>query len=68
MAEFPYRMREWLFYVMEELNNRDELNDPTIKLVKQAEKTLEKDEVSETKKWMIPVIWKFCDVDETHDG
>ncbi|XP_013773869.1 SPARC-like isoform X2 [Limulus polyphemus] len=56
MADFPRRMREWLFTVMQELAQRDELSKYYMKLEKEAEEDV-------THKWANAIIWKFCDLD-----
>ena len=69
-SEFPLRMREWLYFVMEDLASRDTLVDSkTKRMAQRAEEvyTSERDDVSETQRWVIPVMWKFCDLDATHD-
>lgn len=38
---------------------REDLNEPSRRLAAEAEK--------HPKKWVLPVIWKFCDLDESHD-
>ncbi|XP_076349532.1 SPARC-like isoform X2 [Tachypleus tridentatus] len=55
MADFPRRMREWLFTVMQELAQRDELNQHFLELEKEAE--------NNKNKWANAIIWKFCDLD-----
>jgi len=57
--EYPGRMREWLFLIMEELDSRNELNKKSSKMAKKALKM--------EKKWVIPVIWEFCMLDKTAD-
>lgn len=59
LKDFPIRMREWLFLIMEELADRKELPRPALKLARKAKK--------QTKRWVLPVFWKFCDLDRTHD-
>jgi hypothetical protein len=59
MKEFPNRMRDWLYLVMEELADRDDLNEPAKKLADEARR--------HNKRWVLPVIWKFCDLDISHD-
>ncbi|CAH1794770.1 unnamed protein product [Owenia fusiformis] len=55
MADFPLRMRDWLVLVMKNLADRGDLPEKTKKLTDENEK--------HTKKWVLPVIWKFCDLD-----
>lgn len=57
--EYPRRMREWLYLIMEELDSRDELPKKASKMAKKALKM--------EKKWVIPVVWKFCDLDVNPD-
>jgi len=59
MADFPVRMRDWLFLIMEELADRKELPKPAMKMAKKAER--------QPKRWVLPAIWKFCELDQTHD-
>lgn len=59
MEEYPRRMREWLYLIMEELDNRDELPKKASKMAKKA--------LTMEKKWVIPVVWKFCDLDTDPD-
>lgn len=58
--EYPGRMREWLFLIMEELDSRKELNKKASKMAKKA--------VKAEKKWVIPVLWKLCELDVNNDG
>ncbi|XP_035221665.1 SPARC-like [Stegodyphus dumicola] len=61
LEDFPRRMRDWLFNVMQELARRNELKGPALELEQEAEKTRER-------KWVNAVIWKFCDLDvHPHD-
>jgi len=59
MENFPVRMRNWLFLVMEELADRKQLTKPAMKIAKKAER--------QQKRWVLPAIWKFCDLDHSHD-
>lgn len=59
MLDFPIRMRDWLFLIMEELAKRKELPKPALRMARRAGK--------QPKRWVLPVIWKFCDLDQTHD-
>ncbi|XP_078319651.1 SPARC-like isoform X2 [Crassostrea virginica] len=54
MEQFPIRMSDWLFKVMEELARRNELNAEYLGMLKEAE--VDKNHVD-------AVIWKFCDLD-----
>ncbi|KAG0412794.1 hypothetical protein HPB47_010061 [Ixodes persulcatus] len=61
MEDFPRRMREWLFNVMQDLARRHELHDPYQKLEEEAEN-------SQSRQWVNAVIWKFCELDShPHD-
>lgn len=55
MVDFPRRMREWLFHVMKELADRQELKKQLVV------------ETELNKKWSRAAVWKFCDLDATHD-
>jgi hypothetical protein len=59
MNEFPTRMREWLFLVMEELDRRNDLTGKAHNWVEEAKRMGEH-------KWVLPVIWKFCNLDVSH--
>ncbi|XP_022242118.1 SPARC-like [Limulus polyphemus] len=56
MGDFPRRIREWLFAVMQELALRGELGAHYMKLEEEAEEDL-------SRKWVNAIIWKFCDLD-----
>lgn len=60
MLDFPRRMREWLFHVMKELADRHELDKQLVEKLSYAESIL-------NKKWARAAVWKFCDLDATHD-
>ncbi|KAK2167607.1 hypothetical protein LSH36_26g12016 [Paralvinella palmiformis] len=60
LEEYPIRMRQWLYLVMEELANRRDLQGQALKLAQEAK-------TKHNKKWVIPVIWKFCDLDKSMD-
>ncbi|XP_067127350.1 SPARC isoform X2 [Centruroides vittatus] len=61
LEDFPRRMREWLFNIMQDLARREELKPPYLELEKEAE-------ISQSRKWVNAVIWKFCDLDShPHD-
>ncbi|GIY15588.1 secreted protein acidic and rich in cysteine [Caerostris extrusa] len=61
LEDFPRRMRDWLFNVMQEMARRDALQGPALKLEREAEK-------SQERRWVNAVIWKFCDLDvHPHD-
>lgn len=59
LLQFPHRMREWLFLVMEELDERGDLSIGAHDMLKEAR--------THTNHWAIPVIWKFCDLDTSAD-
>jgi secreted protein acidic and rich in cysteine len=59
MLDFPRRMREWLFHVMKELADRQELDKKLVE-ISHVETEL-------NKKWGKAAVWKFCDLDATHD-
>ncbi|KAG8190866.1 hypothetical protein JTE90_010291 [Oedothorax gibbosus] len=62
LVDFPRRMRDWLFNVMQELARREELHGPALSLEKEAE------EGAGDRRWVNAVIWKFCDLDvHPHD-
>jgi len=61
MNDFPRRMREWLFNVMRDLSERDELAEQFVSLEMEAETNL-------TKRWANAAVWKWCDLDgHPHD-
>lgn len=61
MADFPRRMRDWLFNVMRDLADREELSPYFLKLEREAETNL-------TRRWTNAAIWKWCDLDgHPHD-
>lgn len=60
MKDFPRRIREWLFNVMLDLANRNELPQHYIAMTHEAETNL-------TKRWTNAAIWKFCDLDVEGD-
>jgi len=57
--EYPKRMRNWLYLVMEELADRQDLSPAANQMAKEAK--------SHSRQWVLPVIWKFCDMDRSHD-
>jgi hypothetical protein len=63
LIDFPRRMKEWLFNIMEELQERSELSEFYSKLQKQSE-------ISDlNQKWENAAIWKWCDLDgHPHDN
>lgn len=56
LADFPRRMRDWLFNVMRDLAVRNELPEVYMELEQEAETNL-------TKRWTNAAIWKWCDLD-----
>jgi len=61
MADFPRRMRDWLFNVMRDMADRHDLSPHFLQLEREAEKDL-------SRKWANAAIWKFCDLDgHPHD-
>lgn len=61
MADFPRRMRDWLFNIMRDLADRQELPERYKKLEKEAE-------MNHARRWTNAVIWKWCDLDgHPHD-
>ena len=57
LIDFPRRMKEWLFNIMEELQERSELSEFYSKLQKQSQ-------ISDlNQKWENAAIWKWCDLD-----
>lgn len=61
MADFPRRMRDWLFNVMRDLADRKELPAYYLEMEKEAEQNL-------TRRWTNAAIWKWCDLDgHPHD-
>lgn len=59
MEEYPHRMRDWFFYVMEELDERKFLTKTAHELLQEARK--------KEHRWAIPTIWRFCELDTTGD-
>ncbi|XP_067010558.1 SPARC [Anabrus simplex] len=61
MADFPRRMRDWLFNIMRDLADRQELSAYYLKMEREAETNL-------TRRWTNAAIWKWCDLDgHPHD-
>lgn len=61
MNDFPRRMRDWLFNVMRDLAERDEIGEHYKAMEVEAETNL-------TRRWANAAVWKFCDLDgEPHD-
>ncbi|GAB0090919.1 SPARC [Sergentomyia squamirostris] len=60
MNDFPRRMRDWLFNVMRDLAERHELNEHYLTMKQEAETNL-------TRRWANAAVWKWCDLDSSHD-
>lgn len=61
MSDFPRRMRDWLFNVMNDLAQNDEFPQKYKSLQAEAETNL-------TRRWTNAAIWKWCDLDgHPHD-
>lgn len=61
MADFPRRMRDWLFNIMRDLADRQELPSHYLKMQREAETNM-------TLRWTNAAIWKWCDLDgHPHD-
>ncbi|XP_046611571.1 SPARC [Neodiprion virginianus] len=61
MADFPRRMRDWLFNVMRDLADRRELTEHFLEMQQAAAQNF-------TIRWRNAVIWKWCDLDGSpHD-
>lgn len=56
MADFPRRMRDWLFNIMRDLADRSELTPHYLKMEREAESNM-------TRRWTNAAVWKFCDLD-----
>jgi len=62
MADFPRRMRDWLFNIMRDLADRQELTPYYMKMEREAESNL-------TRRWANAAVWKWCDLDgHPHDN
>lgn len=62
MADFPRRMRDWLFNIMRDLADRQELTPYYLKMEREAESNL-------TRRWSNAAVWKWCDLDgHPHDN
>lgn len=60
MVDFPRRMRDWLFNVMRDTADRDELSTYYMQMEREAETNL-------SKRWINAAIWKFCELDKSND-
>lgn len=56
MVDFPRRMRDWLFNIMRDLADRDELSTHYLNMEREAESNM-------TRRWTNAAIWKFCELD-----
>ena len=62
LIDFPRRMREWMFNVMKELAERDEISPH----YKQLEQEAESDQ---SRKWGNAAVWQWCNLDKhPHDN
>lgn len=62
IVDFPRRMREWLFSVMKDLTERDEISVHYQNMEKEAE-------MDQSKRWSNAAVWKWCDLDRhPHDN
>jgi len=63
MADFPRRMRDWLFNVMRELADRRELSAHYLQMEREAERA-----TNESRRSVVAAVWKWCDLDgHPHD-
>lgn len=61
MNDFPRRMRDWLFNVMRDMADRNELTEHYMQMREEAETNL-------TRRWSNAAVWKWCDLDgHPHD-
>jgi len=61
MDDFPRRMRDWLFNIMRDMADRDELSPFYKEMEREAESNM-------TRRWTNAAIWKWCDLDgHPHD-
>uniref|UniRef100_D3TLT3 Matricellular protein osteonectin/SPARC/Bm-40 n=1 Tax=Glossina morsitans morsitans TaxID=37546 RepID=D3TLT3_GLOMM len=60
MKDFPRRMRDWLFNVMRDLAERDELTEHYMQMELEAETNM-------TRRWSNAAVWKWCDLDGDTD-
>lgn len=56
LVDFPRRMRDWLFNIMRDLADREELSPHYLKMEREAESNM-------TRRWINAAIWKFCELD-----
>ncbi len=55
LEDFPRRMREWLFNVMTELAEREELSEHYAGMLDE--------EDDQSRRWSNAAVWKWCDLD-----
>lgn len=60
MKDFPRRVRDWLFNVMRDLAERDELTEHYMQMELEAETNM-------TRRWANAAVWKWCDLDGDTD-
>ncbi|KAH8332595.1 hypothetical protein KR074_006697 [Drosophila pseudoananassae] len=60
MKDFPRRMRDWLFNVMRDLAERDELTEHYMQMELEAE-------TNHSRRWANAAVWKWCDLDGDTD-
>lgn len=58
MDDFPRRMRDWLFNIMRELADRQELSPHYLQMEREAERA-----TSESQRSVAAAVWKWCDLD-----
>jgi len=57
LMDFPRRMREWLFNVMKDLADRDEISSHYKELEKEAES-------EQSLRWSNAAVWQWCNLDK----
>ncbi|KAH8375859.1 SPARC [Drosophila serrata] len=60
LKDFPRRMRDWLFNVMRDLAERDELTEHYMQMQLEAE-------TNHSRRWSNAAVWKWCDLDGDTD-
>jgi len=62
LQTFPSRMRQWLFSVMNDLADKQEMSDYYTELKRQAE-------TKNSNRWSVAAVWRWCDLDQhPHDN
>jgi len=62
LIDFPRRMREWMFNVMKELAERDEISPHYKQLEQEAE-------TDQSRRWSNAAVWQWCNLDKhPHDN